>query len=324
MADEPFLVDSGRYGQGQKLVGMMASVGIKPEDLVFVLISHGHEDHDGGLAELVSATNLRVKAHAIYDLIIRQYPKKAPPGHKQGFPAKCWHCPMPEAFFTRNCLGYHKVLQQLEVDRIADGMQQLGTEIRTYHLPGHSPDCLAVRIGDEAIIVGDIILPDITPWPTREAMYDDIAAVINRQYADPSAIFGLKRYIKSLKKLGAIASAHPEMAVLPAHRLYFRDRWNGIDLGQRVRELLHHHVDRCGAILEILNAEPKTADEIAGEYFPEHLLKGNGRLMAVNEVISHCELMRYSGDVIALANNHYKSSGSSNCEGYIRSLQPEG
>ena len=49
LADKPFLVDSGRFGQGKNLVDMMASVAINAEDLDFVLISHGHEDHDGGL-----------------------------------------------------------------------------------------------------------------------------------------------------------------------------------------------------------------------------------------------------------------------------------
>jgi hypothetical protein len=134
LADKPFLVDSGRYGQGGNLLKMMRAAGIKPEDLSFVLISHGHEDHDGGLAELVRMTDLKVRAHAIYDLIIRKYPKKAPPGYKEDFPAKCWHCEMPEEFFTRNCVEYHRVLQGLRVDSIADGTQEIETGIRTCHL----------------------------------------------------------------------------------------------------------------------------------------------------------------------------------------------
>ena len=126
LADRPFLIDSGRYGQGRHLVDMMRIAGINPVDLDFVLISHSHEDHDGGLAELVEMTHLTVKAHTIYDLLIRQYPDMAPAGPKQNFPAKCWHCFMPESFFKDNCLGYHNVLQTMDVQRIGDGSEKIG------------------------------------------------------------------------------------------------------------------------------------------------------------------------------------------------------
>ena len=114
--DRPFLVDAGRFGQGGNLIAMMESVGLTGKDLDFVLISHGHEDHDGGLAELVNATQLKVKAHAIYAHLIKKYPDRSPAGEKKNFPAKCWHCPMPESFYTQNCLEYHKVLQHLKID----------------------------------------------------------------------------------------------------------------------------------------------------------------------------------------------------------------
>ncbi|UCG09037.1 MAG: MBL fold metallo-hydrolase [Desulfobacterales bacterium] len=323
MADKPFLVDSGRFGQGQKLVGMMDSVGIDPEDLEFVLISHSHEDHDGGLAELVKSTRLKVKAHAIYDLLIRKYPRKAPAGYKEDFPAKCWHCFMPESFYTRNCRDYHKVFQELEVDRLGDGKYSLGANIHTYHLPGHSPDCLAVLLGDEAIIVGDIVLPDITPWPTREAMYDEVADIIRADYTRPQAIFGLQRYIKSLKKLAEIARLHPDVLVLPAHRLYYNGRWNPIYLEDKVNELRQHHIQRCAAILDILSDGPMIADDIARHHFDPGLLEGLGSLMAANEVISHCELLIHSGDVVALEENKYAATGSTNFEADIHALRSD-
>jgi ribonuclease BN (tRNA processing enzyme) len=74
MTDQPFLADAGRFGQGGSLVDMMEAAGIRPADLDFVLISHSHEDHDGGLAELVNCTHLNVRAHKVYDLLIRKYP----------------------------------------------------------------------------------------------------------------------------------------------------------------------------------------------------------------------------------------------------------
>jgi glyoxylase-like metal-dependent hydrolase (beta-lactamase superfamily II) len=45
LADRPFLVDSGRFGQAGNLLAMLAAAGVSDKDLAFVLISHGHEDH---------------------------------------------------------------------------------------------------------------------------------------------------------------------------------------------------------------------------------------------------------------------------------------
>jgi len=321
MADRPFLVDAGRFGQGKNLLDMMQSAGIKSSELDFVLISHSHEDHDGGLAELVKQTRLKVKAHNIYDLLIRKYPTESPGGHKKNFPAKCWHCMMPESFWSKNCLEYHEVLHNLVIEKISDGHTVQGPDIHTYHLPGHSPDCLAVLLGTEAVIVGDIILPEITPWPTREAMFDEIAEIIYPQYCQPESIFGLQRYLKSLKRLEQIGRQFPDLFVLPAHRLYYCGRWNGIRLTDRVSELIQHHIDRCAAILEILSNGPKTAEETARALFDEKLLEGFGSLMAANEVISHCELMIASGDVAAIDAEKYAATGKTDFNKYIESLR---
>jgi glyoxylase-like metal-dependent hydrolase (beta-lactamase superfamily II) len=323
MADSPFLVDSGRFGQGKKLIGMLESAGISAKDLEFVLISHSHEDHDGGLAELVESTQLKVKAHAVYDLLIRQYPEDAPGGHRENFPAKCWHCPMPESFWSNNCLGYHRVLKDLKVDKIGSGETMLANDIHSYHLAGHSPDCLAVMLGEEAIIVGDIVLPQISPWPTRLALFDEVADVIKPEYTDPEAIFGLQRYIKSLKKLEAIGCQYPEILVLPAHRFYYNNQWNGVRLADRANELIRHHIERCAAILEILKNRPNSAVEIAQELFDAKLLEGLGSMMAANEVISHCELLIAGGDVAAIDGNNYAVTGNTDFKIYIESLRSE-
>jgi len=320
MADPPFLVDAGRRGQGNRLVAMMETAGIRPADLDFVLISHGHEDHDGGVAGLAAQTGLKIRAHRIYERLIRRYPLVGPKGDKQRFPAKCWHCFMPESFFRAHCMEYHQELQGLEVDAIGDGRTDLAKGLWAYHLPGHSPDCLAVRIGDEAILVGDIILPDISPWPTRKALFGEVAPVIGPEYQDPEAVFGLERYLKSLYRLQELDRRHPGLRVLPAHRLFAKGRWNGIELAARAAELLEHHVQRCGAFMDILADGPKSVGEIAGSYFSPDLLKGLGRIMAANEVDSHCELLLKCGDVIDLGDRRYASNNSFHFEAYIAAL----
>jgi len=155
---------------------------------------------------------------------------RLPPGYKNRFPAKCWHCFMPESFFKDNCLKYHGVLQDLNIHRIGDGREKFGNDMSTLHLPGHSPDSLAVMLGNEAMVVGDVVLPEITPWPTCVEQYDEVAEVLGSLYPEAGAVFGLKRYIQSLKELLQIAERYPNILVLPAHRLYYQEHWNIIQL----------------------------------------------------------------------------------------------
>ena len=88
-------------------------------------------------------------------------------------------------------------------------------------------------------------------------------------------------------------------------------------------ELLNHHTQRCAAIIEILNSKPKTADEIAREHFEDRLLEGFGSFMAANEIISHCELLINSGDVVAVKGDKYSATGSEDFEAYIEVLRPD-
>jgi glyoxylase-like metal-dependent hydrolase (beta-lactamase superfamily II) len=317
MMDPPFLVDAGRRGQSGKLILMLKRIGLTPEDLDFVLISHGHEDHDGGLAELSRGNGLKIRAHRIYKRLIRRYPQLGPAGTKQDFPAKCWHCFMPSSFFREHCLGYHKELGQLQVDSVGDGTTVLTEGTLAHHLPGHSPDCLAVQVGQEAILVGDIVLPDISPWPTRKALYKEVGEIIRPAYAVAGEVFGLQRYLVSLRSLLDLSHRNGGLQVFPAHRLFYKGKWNGIGLADRVAELMDHHVQRCGAILEILSDGPRNAAEISRDYFDPDLLKGVGHLMAENEIDSHCELLLDSGDIVALKDGRYATSGSSRFENHI-------
>ena len=46
-------------------------------------------------------------------------------------------------------------------------------------------------------------------------------------------------------------------------------------------------------------------------------------MMAANEIVSHCEMLIKSGDVISAAGNKYVASGSTKFEKYIHELKSD-
>ncbi len=320
LADRPFLVDTGKSGMGRRLLEMMALAGVSGNELDFVVLSHGHEDHDGGLFEIVESTGARVKAHAVYDRLIRIYPTQSPPGVNKDFPASCWRCFLPESFTNQNCLEYHQERNRLEIEEIGDGRRSLTKGISTFHIPGHSPDSLAILIGEEALIVGDTVLPDITPIPTQEAFFDKVCGILGPRLTGARSLYGLRAYLRSLKKLEAIGNQFSQLLVLPAHRLFYGSHWNEINLQERINELIQHHIDRCAEILRILSPGPKTAREIAKEHFDASLLEGMGIMLGENEILSHCELLCAGMDIVTVGEDRFEATGNANFESLIQSL----
>jgi len=144
--------------------------------------------------------------------------------------------------------------------------------------------------------------------------------ILKPRYCSAESVYGLRAYIRSLAKLKEIGKNLGDLIVLPAHRLFYNSRWNELNLLTRIDELVEHHIQRCGAILKILEKGVRTVREIAVEYFDEPLLKGFGILMAENEVISHCELLSACGDAVSMGHDKFAATGNMNFESAIQSL----
>jgi PAS domain-containing protein len=196
------------------------------------------------------------------------------------------------------------------------------SDIRIHHLPGHCPDAMALQVGQEALIVGDTLLPEITPHPTQEAYYRWTEKILPAEYDRPEIIYGLRAYLRSLKRLWALGKEYPEMIVLPAHRLFYANRWHRIELKKRSEEIIEHHMQRCASILGILNDCPRTLEQIVSAYFEPNLLKGFGAKLAENEVRSHLELLEHSGDVERSGEERVRRTGTTHFEQFIKDISP--
>ena len=211
----------------------------------------------------------------------------------------------------------------LEIETIGDGETSIMDSVTSYHLPGHSPDALVFLLGKEVLLVGDTLLPDISPHPTRVSYFNQVANVFGPDYSNADSIYGLRAYLRSLKKLEKIGAERKQLIVLPAHRLFYNNQWNEMDLNKRVRELLIHHIERCARILESLKQGSKTARELAADCFEASLLKGTGIVMAENEILSHCELLQSCGDVVSVNGERLEATGTANFVSFIEALEPE-
>jgi glyoxylase-like metal-dependent hydrolase (beta-lactamase superfamily II) len=318
--ENPFLIDAGRYGMGGRILEMLAETRLRPQDLKGLLLSHGHEDHDGGLLELTQKTAVPVWVHPVYQNLSRSYPEKAPWSSKATFSASCWHCFMPESFTRTHCVDYHRDRMMLETHRLEGEVLPFDSGIRTHHLPGHCPDAMAFQIGQEALIVGDNLLPEITPHPTQEAYYRWTGKILPAEYDRPEKVYGLRAYLRSLKRLQALGRDFPEMIVLPAHRLFYANRWRMIELETRSAEIIEHHLQRCASILGILNDGPRTLEDIVVAHFEPNLLKGFGFKLAENEVRSHLELLEHSRDVEWSREDRVKRTGTTHFEQSIMDI----
>ena len=315
--EKPFLVDSGRRGTGLQLLKMIGGAGFTGQEVESVFVSHGHEDHDGGLFELANFIDVRVVAHEVYGALVRSNAMAAPSDEKAEFPASCWCCPMPETFYQSNCLEYHKERQALTIMAMGNSTEELGSGVQAFHTPGHCPDSVVLLVDGEAMLVGDTVLPEITPHPTLESHFTVMKPALPEKFDEAQQLFGLRAYIRSLKLVRDMPGLTDKTLVLPAHRLYYQDKWNQIDLRGRIDEIVQHHIDRCYGILRTLSTGSKTPREIAMEYFQPGLLKGFGIHLAVNEIKSHCELMEISRDVVISEGGNVSSTGGENFRSLI-------
>ena len=68
--------------------------------------------------------------------------------------------------------------------------------------------------------MGDTVLPEITPFPSREAFFEQVREILAPEYTRAQSIYGLRAYIRSLRKLEQIGRTFTDLLVLPGHRLF--------------------------------------------------------------------------------------------------------
>jgi glyoxylase-like metal-dependent hydrolase (beta-lactamase superfamily II) len=147
------LIDTGMPGEAKIIKAAINAIGLKPEKVGHILITHGHLDHTGSLAELKKVSGAQVIA-AVKDTAYIQGSRKTWTMGREGFGGKIFKTVL---FFMETFVFNY---QPAQVDMPCHGGEIINCfgGIQVIASPGHSPGSLSFYHKDKKLLfVGDAL-----------------------------------------------------------------------------------------------------------------------------------------------------------------------
>jgi glyoxylase-like metal-dependent hydrolase (beta-lactamase superfamily II) len=147
------LIDTGMPGDAEIIKAAINALGLKPEKVGHILITHGHLDHTGSLAELKKISGAPVIA-AVKDTAYIQGSRKTWTMGREGFGGKIFKTVL---FFMETFVFNY---QPAQVDMPCHGGEIINCfgGIQVIASPGHSPGSLSFYHKDKKLLfVGDAL-----------------------------------------------------------------------------------------------------------------------------------------------------------------------
>lgn len=141
------VVDTGLDGSAVAILDAIEAIGRRPEDVREIVLTHFHDDHRGGAADLVARTGATVIAGRADAPVIRGEQAPLPPNLEE------FERPLAEAIFPRV-----PAARPVQVDReVDDGDETAGRGI-IVGVPGHTPGSIALLVPELGVLfTGDTI-----------------------------------------------------------------------------------------------------------------------------------------------------------------------
>jgi len=284
--DSPILIDTGSgFGDSTQdlLDGLEAlrceyGEALRPTDIKRILITHGHVDHMGGLADMLKATGgAAVGIHPLDRRVLTNYEERVVVATKN-----------LSIYLERAGLSPERLAQMLDMYSFSkqhvrsvgvDFMLEEGQPLEAlhfYHVPGHCSGQVAIRIGD-TLLSADHILPRTSPHLAAESI---------------THYTGVGHYRESLDKIER----------LPGITLTLGGHEEPItDVYERIAQLRQRLDSKAERILDIIRSaqKPLTISEISKRLYQDK--HGFDVLLALQEAGAHVEYL-YDRGYLAIAN----------------------
>jgi glyoxylase-like metal-dependent hydrolase (beta-lactamase superfamily II) len=268
------LVDTGMDTPGARgaLRDGAERLGVSPESLTRVVLTHAHIDHFGLASRVRAWSGATVWMHEREARLVQDFVHGWPRDRTSGVEHFMrFGAPEPVARqFIAATDRIHELYEDFRPDAVLTGDrgEVPGTGGWEFiHTPGHSPGHITLyHPVRRVLIAGDHVLPRISP---------NIGA-------DLYAPNPLTAYLTSLRRLRAL----PVDLVLPSHGEPF-EGWE-----ERIDDLIEHHEDRSREMLEVMRPSA-TAYEITLRVFDE--LPPDSRLHAIRETMAHLAHLEHEG-----------------------------
>ena len=298
-ADKLTLVDTGGPGSIGDLEAGLEWLGFPLSAVERVILTHGHMDHDGSCFKVIAQTGAELWAHEVYSRLVgldgQEMDQK---GRRRNRGSAFFRDgPGRDESAMSHIQEYRESGRSIEVTNIVtDGLTCNG--LTFFYTPGHSPDELCIQY-QRVLFTGDHVLPQITPHPSVASTYSKFRDSLPPAYQNKNQYYGLMAFMKSLKR---VAAMEPDIRVLPAHRAYYRGKFNLVGV-ERAQEIVEHHRQRCYDLLVLIRKSTSDMESITRRHFSSRHLDGPNFHMALTEVISHIEFFQEVGDVEMVGKN---------------------
>lgn len=153
------LIDAGWHGKSEKFKNGLKMLGVQPEEIKYILLTHHHHDHVAIVQELKTITNAKLIVHKTqipylergvtntvdikqYNRVLRLIDRFTKPFIKYNYPP-----------ITIN--NYDTIMSDDINDNI---LRNIGVEGKIVSTPGHSNDSVSILLDNGTAYVGDLAM----------------------------------------------------------------------------------------------------------------------------------------------------------------------